>query len=596
MVGDRLVQPALNRIRGPQGEAHVEPKVMAVLVCLAEHAGEVVSRNAIYDQVWGRTLVSDQALTNCISELRQHLGDDRAEPRYIETVPKRGYRLVAPLAPAAAGADRPARRGRTPAYAAAGLLLAALPLLLLVWREQGTDRYEPLPSVVSVPFENVRGDAALDYLRLALPDEITTLLTRSPQLAVRPFEPGGGSDPLAETRTRTAAYVVAGHFYLEAGDRLAIAVEALDAQHDRLVWRARITVSAGDLLAMREGIADRVRDGLLPALGATPEIGTPEPSNAAAYRLYLHSLAISRDAGPNLHGIRMLEEAVRIDPAFSAAWSALAARYNYDAVYGDGGQPAQSRSREAALRALEEDPAQVDAAQQLVVLQVESGELAPAYRQARGLLDRRGRSADAHFALSYVLRYAGMLEDAERHCDIALALDPHNYAWRSCAFAFITDAKPARAAGFVALDQGSYWSDLVSVLLRLREGDRTGALRHARALPPEGADRRFLVACLQEDTGAVEASAAAFEHRWRRLRDPEPGYQVGAALALCGRTEAALGMLGHAIEGGYCAWPAMDRDPAWRPFRQIAEFRRLREEAIACRERFRTAAALAGGD
>src|SRR5690606_17451 len=117
-IGDRVVEPARNRIRGPDGEAHVEPKVMDVLVCLAGRAGEVVTRQALYDAVWGKAIVSDQALTNCISELRHHLGDDRAEPRYIETVPKRGYRLLAPVRPAGDAAPAmptaPATRRRVP--------------------------------------------------------------------------------------------------------------------------------------------------------------------------------------------------------------------------------------------------------------------------------------------------------------------------------------------------------------------------------------------------------------------------------------------------------------------------------------------------
>ena len=70
---------------------------MDVLVCLAEHAGEVVSRDTLNEQVWGNVVVTDQAVTNCISELRHHLGDDRSAHRVIETIPKRGYRLTAPV-------------------------------------------------------------------------------------------------------------------------------------------------------------------------------------------------------------------------------------------------------------------------------------------------------------------------------------------------------------------------------------------------------------------------------------------------------------------------------------------------------------------
>ncbi|HET6630707.1 MAG TPA: winged helix-turn-helix domain-containing protein [Woeseiaceae bacterium] len=596
LAGDRLVEPALNRVSGPDGVAQVEPRVMTVLVCLAGHAGDVVSRATLYDAVWGKALVSDQALTNCISELRRLFGDDRAEPRYIETVPKRGYRLVAPIAAATARprgdhARPSARRLRALSWGALAVLAAAV-VAVVVWPERGAGRYEALPTVVTLPFENAAGDASLDYLRLALADEITTLLTQAPDIAVRPFEPRAAN---AEQASH-AGHVVSGHYYLEEGERLAIAIEALDVEHQRLVWRARITVPAGDLLAMRERIAERVSGGLLPALGAAPESTMPHPSDAAAYRLYLNSLAISRDAGPNLQGIRMLEKAVRLDPGFASAWAELARRHHDDASYGDGGEAARQRARDAAVRALAEDAGNSAAAQELILLQTEAGHFAAAYRQARDLVDRRGRSAYAHFALSFVLRYVGMLAEAERHCDIALALDPGNFGWRTCALAFMADGKLRRAREFIALHEGSEWSNLVGSYLEVREGDRAGALDYARSLSPDGADRRFLVACLTGSTGTrLNEAAAAFIQRWRSEHDPEPAYHTAALLAYCGRREDALDLLGYASKHGFCTWPALDRDPIWSPLTENSRFRGLREEGIACRERFIQATGLAGG-
>jgi DNA-binding winged helix-turn-helix (wHTH) protein/TolB-like protein len=594
-LGDRLVLPALNRIRGPGGEAHLEPKVMAVLMCLAEHAGEVVCRDSLYEAVWGNTVVTDQALTNCVSELRHHLGDDRTRPRFIETMPKTGYRLIATVkdVPMESAANGRAWRGLPDrfdvgTYAAVALLVAVL-IALGVWSQLGSGGYQPQPTVVSLPFENAGGDDAIDYLRVALPDEITTLLTESPNLAVRSFEPGETADPLAVARARKVGHVITGHYYLEGSNQLAIAIEAQNVEHERLVWRARITVPADDLLAMRERIAERIRSGLLPALGAsvTTEVPT-DPYNANAYRLYLRSLTISRDPGPNRQGIEMLGKVVREDPGFAPAWTALATRYHYDALYGDGGEASLRGARDAAMRSLEADPGLLDATHLLIVLQTEAGELTAAYRRARELVDRRGRSGYAHFALAFVLRYAGMLDDAQRHCDAAAALDPHYFNWRSCALAFMSDGKLDRAAEFIALDSGSYWSNLVNSYLRMREDDRPGALRYARSLPPDGADRQFIVPCLEGRAGPLlDKEALAFAQRWQRLQDSEPAYHTAAVLAYCGRVQHALEMLRHATDRGYCAYPALDNDPIWEPLRGDAGFQRERQEAIDCHRRFR---------
>ena len=96
-IGECLIEPRQNRIVRGEIEVRLEPRVMDVLVCLAERAGEVVSRETLNEQVWGNVVVTDQAVTNCISELRHHLGDDRSAHRVIETIPKRGYRLAAPV-------------------------------------------------------------------------------------------------------------------------------------------------------------------------------------------------------------------------------------------------------------------------------------------------------------------------------------------------------------------------------------------------------------------------------------------------------------------------------------------------------------------
>ena len=103
---DWNVEPSLNRISRGDTTVHLRPRLMDVLVCLAEHEGEVVSKEEILAGVWGRPFLAESVLSRTIAELRQALGDDDETPRYIETIVKRGYRLVAPVAgtPALSGA------------------------------------------------------------------------------------------------------------------------------------------------------------------------------------------------------------------------------------------------------------------------------------------------------------------------------------------------------------------------------------------------------------------------------------------------------------------------------------------------------------
>jgi DNA-binding winged helix-turn-helix (wHTH) protein/tetratricopeptide (TPR) repeat protein len=593
-IGDRHVQPALNLISGPGGSARLEPKVMEVLVCLAGHAGDVVSRASLYDAVWGKTIVSDQALTNCISELRHHLGDDRADPRYIQTVPKRGYRLLAPLRPASdANAADPGSAGtasllrRRLALATAAGLAVGMAGVLLWWAFAGSTRQAPA-AVVVLPFQSPGGEEHLDYLRLALPDEITTLLTASRDLVVRPFDHAAADAPLAVGRDRDADHVVTGHYYLEADDRLAVAIEAQEVAGERLVWRSRITVPANDLLTMREQVAERVGRGLLPALGAAaPVFGSP-PSSAEAYSLYLRSLALPRHPEPTERAIELLRRAVATDPDFAPAWAALGFRWYEHGSYGDGGEPALASALAAYRQALELDPEAFPAAVGVVKLRTEAGDLEQAYEQAIRLVRRFESKAESHLALAYVYKYGGMLDASQRHCETAYARDPHNPDLRSCAYSFLYAGELDRVQAFLQADEGSYFSHWGTVLLSLRLANEDAGLIAARQVSPDEHIRRFVEACLEGRRGAeLDEAAAAFVAHWSGQRDPELAYGLAPMLEYCGRRKEALAFLDSATDKGFCAWPALDTDPIWVGLRSDPAFPRLRDDAVACHSRFR---------
>lgn len=115
-VGEWDVFPLSGDIRSAAGSVHLEPKVMEVLVALAERAESVVLREELLEKIWGsRAAVSDEPLTRCIAQLRQGLGDSSRDPRYIQTVPKRGYRLLRPVEPRVAAGRSVSPSGKTDA-------------------------------------------------------------------------------------------------------------------------------------------------------------------------------------------------------------------------------------------------------------------------------------------------------------------------------------------------------------------------------------------------------------------------------------------------------------------------------------------------
>src|SRR5262249_39832076 len=142
----------------------------------------------------------------------------------------------------------------------------------------------------------------------------------------------------------------------------------------------------------------------------------------------------------------------------------------FDATYSNGGEELFQRSTEALEHARSLDPNLIAAASQLVVNRMDRGDLNNAFAAAQTLARQRPESPLAHFALSYVYRYAGMLDESTRECDKALAIDPQNFQFRSCAWAFMELGKTDRAFDYIRLDAGSEWANYAMPSLLLRQG------------------------------------------------------------------------------------------------------------------------------
>jgi hypothetical protein len=246
------------------------------------------------------------------------------------------------------------------------------------------------------------------------------------------------------------------------------------------------------------------------------------------------------------------------------------------------------RSDSALERALALDPDLITAAAQLITNHVDRGELERAYSDAKALVKRRPESAQAHFAMAYVLRYASLLDESAHECDIALRLDPGNYFWRSCAQTFFQMGKTVRAKDFLALDAGSEWAAYTGPNIQLREGKVNEARESVKLKPPSPGFRRDLLeACLGlRPPYDFDRSVREVEREAVAVTDPEPKYNSGAILSFCGQKESAFRLLKSAIEQNYCAYSALQRDPLLEKLRGTQEFKQLLAAAKECQNRF----------
>jgi len=450
-------------------------------------------------------------------------------------------------------------------------------------------------TIAVLPLQNLNGDFSVDYLRFALADEVASVLTYTPSLDVRPTAltrkyTAADLDPDRAGRELHVSTVLTGH-YMRQGDHILVTLEAIGVRNDRLLWETNFSAPTQNLIALQGQLSDQIRQGLLPALGAAGEFlnTSTKPKNQEAYNLYLRSLSVPHDAGPNKAAIASLEKATQLDPDYAPAWEALGLRYYYDATYSDGGDTAFQRSNQCYERALQLDPNRMLAAGNLIVNRVERGELGKAYQAAEALVKRRPQSAEAHFTVSYVLRYAGMLERATRECDTALALDPGNYQFRSCAWSFLELGEARRALDFVQLDAGSEWALYMLPSVLLREGRINEAKEAAKQMPTNPRYHRDLMEACLGLKPASELDRIAHDDLTSlpQEADPEPWYYQASVLAYCGKKDAALHMLSLAVEQNYCAYSALLSDPLLAKIRTSKEFDEVLTAADRCQESIR---------
>jgi hypothetical protein len=282
---------------------------------------------------------------------------------------------------------------------------------------------------------------------------------------------------------------------------------------------------------------------------------------------------------------------VGLDPNYAPAWEALGRRYYFDAIYSGGGAVGYQRSNAAHQRALSLEPGRVSAAGFLAANEVEAGSLDKAYEDARALVRKRPDNAFAHYSLAYVLRYAGLLDEAQSECDKALAIDSGNYNWHSCSFAFFEQGKSARAIEYLNLDAGSEWSNAVRVSVLMRQGKMTEARQAAQLMTGNSMWMRGLLqACLnQAPATEVHRLAELAQNELLPEQDSELKYYQGAVLATCGEKQIAYGFLRKAVAENYCAHQALQSDPLLAGVREDAEFRQIVQAAAECQQKFAAA-------
>jgi TolB-like protein/DNA-binding winged helix-turn-helix (wHTH) protein/Flp pilus assembly protein TadD len=395
-LGPWMVEVPLNRVHCNGKTIQLEPKMMQVLVCLAEAGGEVVKKGDLMRCVWSDTFVTDDALTRVISELRKTFDDDARQPTFIETIPKSGYRLLVPVAistvetrvaaaPPRAETQKPSMEPEKPTIgsrlgrfigehrfhaAILAILVVGMGALFLVLKRP--DDSKPLPSakakIAVLPFTNLSGDPDQEYFSDGMTEEVITSLSQ-----INPERLGVVARTSAmhyrhtDKTARQIGHELSVDYILEGSvrrseNRVRVTAQLIQVDDQTHLWSGEYDRDLSDVLAVQGQISSAVADAIRVRLWRKAALQTrvdPE-----AYQLYLKGRYFldHRETELLRKALANFQQSVQRDPDFARAWASIALSYEL-LEYVGAISPHESYpyALAAATRAVQLDPESAEA-------------------------------------------------------------------------------------------------------------------------------------------------------------------------------------------------------------------------------------------
>lgn len=340
-VSDWYVDVDANQIISSQQSVKLESKVMALLVFLAKHPNDVISRQQIETEIWKNQVTSYDALTSCLRRLRKALGDNSRNPQYIETVTKKGYRLVAPVRWENKAENVLAYPEISPrAYSKkffsiiiiTTLLISAMAIYFLASRDDQpiSSTQQSTPAIIVQPFETLGEDPKQTYFSQGITTDIQIALSKVSGLQVVAI-------PTDTQQKQHSDYSLIGSVQ-RAKNKLRVNVRLLDNKTYHQLWAESYDREITEIFDVQDDIAARVVSALSIKLSQEEKkrIAHRYTKSIEAYDLFLQGQAnyIQRTSNSNLTARQLFQRAIEIDPAFARAYSAQSLTYTSSYRYG----------------------------------------------------------------------------------------------------------------------------------------------------------------------------------------------------------------------------------------------------------------------
>ncbi len=523
---------------------------LQILEILLERAGEVVTREELQSRIWpANTFVDfEHSLHNAVARIREVLGDSAENPRYIETLPRRGYRYIGPVEDSPvppAGDERvadankgvsiappPKQASRFVVVLGAVSLCAVVALGLLAWTMRwhvhAKAAVVPIHSIAVLPLSNLSGNPSEEFFSDGMTDQLITDLAQVGSLRVisrtSVIQYKGTRKSLPEIARELNVDAIVEGSVIRSGQRVRVTAQLLEARTDQHIWAETFDRDQGDVLKLQGelagAIAQQVRAQITPA--QQEQIGRADTINPAAYDAYikgrLYFTTEFNKPDSLIKAQHLFEESIREEPNFALAYAGLADTYVYQAF--TGAMPkdqAYGAAKKALARALELD-------------------------------DSIGEAYDTLGALS-----AGFEWDwdaADRAFSRAIALAPsYSCAHEDRAVFLAFRGRRAEALDEIAkidqLDTGtsSAYSESQAYFDLRDYPDLIEASRRGLILDPKDSSQHYFLGVGYEGTGRLQEAIAEYRKAMETADDPRLAVALAHAWAVAGDKGKAEKML-----------------------------------------------------
>jgi TolB-like protein/DNA-binding winged helix-turn-helix (wHTH) protein/Tfp pilus assembly protein PilF len=440
-INDWHIDPDACRIQRGDEVVKLEPKVMTVLVCLAEEAGKVISREQLEARAWPGMVVGYDSLASTIIKLRKAFGDDSKNPTIIETVSKKGYRLIAPVSTTATPATTNTRQPKNRVH----LIVTALIVVLGIWlfikpetltiETTATDTGSK-PAIAVLPFKNLSNDPEQDYFSDGITADLITDLSKLSGLSVIARNSvfvykQTHVDIRQIGKELNVSYVIEGSVR-KAGNQLRITASLIDARNSYNIWADRFDGTLDNVFTLQDKVTSKIIASLEIRLtdDERQRLARQYTNSIEAYDLFLHgwqNLWIA-SKNSNIEARDYFLKAVEVDDQFARAYANLAITYIYDYMnrWSDESELSLQRANDYANKAIELDKnlSQVHWAKGFT--EVFNKNYKTALEEAELAIKLDPNYADGYGLLANVLNYAGLAKQAKTEMQKAMSLNPNH--------------------------------------------------------------------------------------------------------------------------------------------------------------------------